>query len=58
MVGPYDTLSAARKENLWEEYESPVFVLYMALGNGKGSDTSPVVNGRGAAPRTSPMTPI
>ena len=33
--GPYDTLSAAREANWWEEYESPVFVLYMALGNGK-----------------------
>ena len=32
--GPY-TPSAAREANSWEEYESPVFVFYMALGNGK-----------------------
>ena len=32
--GPY-TLSAARENNSWEDHESPVFVLYMALGNGK-----------------------
>ena len=33
--GPYGTLSAAHDADSWEQYESPVFVFYMAVGNGK-----------------------